>query len=248
MCAIEKNRFFAEEAGRLLTAFLERFFERYVGYDFTAGMEEELDDVSGGRAGWKECSTRSGATSSPRPTRSWSASRPRSPRRSTSSWPTTCSRQARRRRDPRLCPNACGRRGRLSLRGGRFGAFIACSNYPECKFTPQVRPAGGAASGDDGEGPTELGDGIIARRTGRFGPYVAARRGQGGQARLDPQGHPPSFDLEWAVKLLSLPRDVGPHPESGKPITASIGRYGPYLRTTASTRSCARPPRCSRPA
>jgi DNA topoisomerase-1 len=122
--------------------------------------------------------------------------------------------------DPRLCPQ-CGE-GRLSLRGGRFGAFVACSNYPECRYTQKFGQGGEQAQS---EGPQELGEGILLK-TGRFGPYV-----ERGDKRASIPKDVPVDDVtsELAEKLLSLPREVGPHPETGKPITASIGRYGPYL-------------------
>jgi DNA topoisomerase-1 len=122
--------------------------------------------------------------------------------------------------DPRICPQ-CGN-GRLSLRGGRFGAFVACSNYPDCKYTQKFGQGGDQAQSD---GPTELGEGILLK-TGRFGPYVE----QGDKRASIPKDVPvEDVTTEVAQRLLSLPRDIGPHPETGKPITASIGRYGPYL-------------------
>src|SRR5206468_897016 len=122
--------------------------------------------------------------------------------------------------DPRVCPQ-CGN-GRLSLRGGKFGAFVACSNYPDCKYTQKFGQGGDQAQSD---GPTEIGEGILLK-TGRFGPYV-----ERGEKRASIPKDVPLEDVttEIAERLLSLPREIGAHPESGKPITASIGRYGPYL-------------------
>ncbi len=224
----EKNRFFAEESGRLLTAFLERFFPRYVAYDFTAGMEDELDDVSGGRAAWKQILEAFWRDFKPK-TDEVMERKPSEVSEvldeflSDYLFPPTEDGS-----DPRLCPK-CGA-GRLSLRGGRYGAFVACSNYPECKYTRKfAQPGGPGEPAEDEElgAWPETGEPIV-RKSGRFGPYIQV--GEGKEAKRS--SIPKDLDeltLDWAIKLLSLPRIVGAHPETGKEITASIGRYGPYL-------------------
>ena len=221
---VDKGRFVPEESGRLVTAFLERFFEKYVSYDYTAELEEELDDVSGGRLDWqkllddfwRDFKPKAGEVMDQKPSEitqaldEFLAPWLYPPREDGS--------------DPRVCPQ-CGN-GRLSLRGGKFGAFVACSNYPDCKYTQKFGQGGDQAQSD---GPTELGEGILLKR-GRFGPYV--ERGEGKDARRAsiPKDVPlEDVTAEVAERLLSLPREIGSHPETGKPITASIGRYGPYL-------------------
>jgi DNA topoisomerase-1 len=216
----DKARFVPEESGRLVTAFLERFFEKYVSYDYTAELEEELDDVSGGRLNWqrlldqfwKDFRPKAGEVMDQKPSEITAAIDEflapwlYPPREDGS--------------DPRICPQ-CGR-GRLSLRGGKFGAFIACSNYPECKYTQKFGQAGQAGTS---EGPTEIGNGIELK-SGRFGPYLER---DGKRASIPKDVPLESVDTDIAERLLSLPREIGPHPETGNPITASIGRYGPYL-------------------
>jgi len=225
---VEKNRFFAEESGRLVTAFLERFFERYVGYDYTAELEDELDDVSGGRAQWQAVLEAF-----------WRDFQPRT-KQVMDFKPSEVTAELDKflgaylfpdkgdGSDPRLCPN-CGE-GHLALRGGKFGAFVACSNYPECKYTRRFAQGGGAAGEDTG--PEVIGTDPetgqeISKRSGRFGPYI--QMGDGKEAKRASIPKDVELDLDWAIKLMSLPRIVGIHPETGNPITASIGRYGPYL-------------------
>ncbi|MBA4009845.1 MAG: DNA topoisomerase I, partial [Erythrobacter sp.] len=137
--------------------------------------------------------------------------------------------------DPRACPLCAseGRaNGRLALRGGKFGAFVACANYPECKFTrrfaqPGGEGDGGAEDGILGQHP-ETGENIL-RKTGRFGPYVEMGEGKEAKRASIPKDLD-DFGLDWAVKLLDLPRIIGAHPDTGLEIEANIGRYGPYLR------------------
>jgi DNA topoisomerase-1 len=217
---VDKGRFVPEESGRLVTAFLERFFERYVSYDYTAELEEELDDVSGGRLDWqkllddfwRDFQPKAGEVMDQKPSEITEALD-----EFLAPWLYPPRADGT---DPRLCPQ-CGK-GRLSLRGGKFGAFVACSNYPECRYTQKFGQGGDQAQSD---GPQELGEGILLK-TGRFGPYV-----ERGEKRASIPKDVPVDDVtaEVAERLLSLPREIGAHPETGKPITASIGRYGPYL-------------------
>jgi DNA topoisomerase-1 len=218
---VEKARFVPEESGRLVTAFLERFFERYVSYDYTAELEEELDDVSGGRLEWhklledfwRDFRPKAGEVMDQKPSEITAAID-----EFLEPWLYPPREDGA---DPRLCPS-CGN-GRLSLRGGRFGAFIACSNYPECRYTQKFGQAG--AEAQPGDGPQQLGNGIELK-TGRYGPYLE----RDGQRASVPKDVPlENVTTDVAEQLLSLPREIGAHPETGKPITASIGRYGPYL-------------------
>ncbi|HEY5071379.1 MAG TPA: type I DNA topoisomerase [Caulobacteraceae bacterium] len=228
---MEKNRFVPEDAGRLVTAFLEQFFLRYVEYDFTAALEEKLDLVSAGELDWKallrefwrDFSAAIGEIGELRMGQVLDALDQALAPHIFPERPDGA--------DPRACPT-CGD-GRLSLKAGRYGAFIGCSNYPQCRFT---RPIAGAANEADTEnGDRELGTepatgAKVWLKSGRFGPYVEAASDTPRRASLPKDWPPPAVDLEKALRLLRLPREVGTHPGDGAVILAGIGRYGPYVQ------------------
>ncbi|WP_299826746.1 type I DNA topoisomerase [uncultured Roseobacter sp.] len=238
----DKNRLIPEDKGRLVTAFLENYFRKYVGYGFTADLENELDDVSAGDAEWKEVLRRfwrdfSAAISETADLRITEVLEKINEVLEPHLFPPN-----EDGTDPRLCPN-CGA-GRLSMRTARSGgAFIGCSNYPECRYTRAFGPPG---EEDDSGIPPEgkllgedAGDKIYAFK-GRFGPYV--QRGEVTEENKKPPRQsipkdwpPEDVDLPQALKLLSLPREIGPHPEDGVTVWSNIGRYGPYLKHAAST-------------
>ena len=239
----DKNRLIPEDKGRLVIAFLENYFRRYVGYDFTAQMEEELDDVSAGDRNYKDVLGRfwsdfSAAIAETSELRITDVLEKINEVLEPHLFPPTEDGS-----DPRLCPN-CGA-GRLSMRTARSGgAFIGCSNYPECRYTRPFGPPDpeAEASAIPPEGKLlghDNGDEIRVFK-GRFGPYV--QRGAITEDNKKPPRQsipkdwsPEELDLERALMLLSLPREVGLHPEDGIMVWANIGRYGPYLKHAEST-------------
>ncbi len=230
---IDKRRLIPQAKGRLVTSFLESFFERYVEYDFTAELEKKLDQISAGELAWKDVLREfwtqfSAAVDETKDLRVTEVLDTLNEALGPLAFP-----EKEDGTDPRICPTCGG--GQLSLKVGKFGAFIGCSNYPECKFTRQLGVDGLQESQAADEGPKVLGrdpetDEEISLRTGRFGPYV--QRGEGKEikrASLPKGWAPDTIDYEKALQLLALPRVVGLHPESGKEIKAGIGRYGPFV-------------------
>ncbi len=233
---IDKKRLIPEDKGRLVTAFLEGFFKRYVEYDFTADLEEKLDLISDGKLEWKDVLRDfwrefTGAVNEIKDLRVGEVLEALNEILG----PHIFAAKAEGG-DPRQCPN-CGA-GRLSLKVGKFGAFIGCSNYPDCRYTrqfsdtqngaPEASTPDGKLLGQDPE--TGL---AVTLRSGRFGPYVQLGEAEGDEKPKRasvPRGiDAANLDLERALQLLALPREIGLHPESGKPITAGIGRYGPFI-------------------
>jgi len=232
---VDKNRFYPEDKGRLVTAFLEQFFRKWVEYDFTAALETRLDEVSAGDLNWKVLlrdfwTDFHAATSAAGELRTTAILDALNESLGPHIFP-----HKEDGSDPRECP-LC-HQGQLSLKTSRFGAFIGCSRYPECKYTRPVASPDAKDSGADG-GDRELGpDPVTGQpvhlKIGRFGPYVETTPpGEEKPKRSSlPKGwSPASLELEQALRLLALPREVGAHPEDGKMITAGLGRYGPFVQ------------------
>ncbi|MDA0722420.1 MAG: type I DNA topoisomerase [Proteobacteria bacterium] len=239
----DKNRLIPQDKGRLVTAFLMNYFQKYIGYDFTADLENQLDEVSAGNADYKKVLDRfwrdfSAAIAETADLRIGEVLDKINEVLEPHLFPPTADGT-----DPRLCPN-CGA-GRLSMRTARSGgAFIGCSNYPECRYTRPFGPpdpeAEKSAIPPDGKLlGHDAGDEIRIFK-GRFGPYVQRGTTSEVNPKPDRTGVPEGWpaedvDLEQALRLLQLPRQIGPHPEDGIMVWANIGRYGPYLKHAAST-------------
>ncbi|MFD1882720.1 type I DNA topoisomerase [Paracoccus pacificus] len=229
----EQNRLIPEDKGRLVTAFLVKYFPRYVSYDFTADMETELDEISAGDRLWRDVLGRfwrdfTKALEGTSDLRIGEVLEAIDEALAPHLYPARADGG-----DPRECP-LC-HQGRLNLKTARSGgAFIGCSRYPECRYTrPLSAPDGEEVAGDRVLGEND-GD-EISLKVGRFGPYVqrgeaTAENPKPPRASLPKGWDAAGLDLDRALMLLNLPRPIGPHPDDGQMIEAGIGRYGPYVK------------------
>ena len=231
---LESRRFVPEDRGRLVTAFLVAFFDQYVQPGFTADLEDQLDDVAAGIRHWKQVLREfwdpfSGQVDEVKERRVAEVIDALNELLAPHLFPPRDDGA-----DPRTCP-LCGS-GRLSLKFGRFGAFVGCSNYPECRFTRRL-----GVPAAESEEPAEVKERVlgvdpdtreeIRLKRGPYGPYVQRGQGEGAKrSSLPPNVSPEQLDLETARQLLALPRELGRHPETGQPIEAGINRYGPYIK------------------
>ncbi|MFZ5791086.1 MAG: type I DNA topoisomerase [Pseudomonadota bacterium] len=260
---LDKRRFVPEDRGRVVTAFLSSFFKRYVEYNFTADLENQLDEISGGRVDWKAVLRDfwrdfSAAVAGTKDLTITQVIDELDKDLGPHFFPARADGG-----DPRLCP-ACSA-GRLSLKLGKFGAFIGCSNYPECRYTRRLGVANGEGEAAEADtGPKLLGQDSSGRpvslRKGPYGTYIqlgeqvpgAPKKKKRGKAKGKANGEaeapeapeppkpkrvslprglsPADVTLEKALALLSLPRELGLHPEDQKPVVAGIGRFGPYVK------------------
>ena len=229
---LEKRRFLPEDRGRIVTVFLESFFSRYVEYDFTASLEGQLDIISAGEIDWRQVLNDfwrdfAGAVEETKELRVKQVLDALDATLGLHLFPAEDGGEDRR------CPSCAD--GRLGLKLGRYGPFVGCANYPECRFT---RPL--ADGGDEAVEPRTLGSdpetGLpVALKRGPYGLYVEQAVAEGAKEKpkrvsLPQDLAPELIDLETALGLLALPREIGPHPETGKPITAGIGRFGAYVK------------------
>ena len=224
---LEQKRFMPEDKGRLVTAFLVRYFDQWMQPGFTAELEDRLDSVAAGERFWKDVLREWWPPFKGRVDEALGLDRQAVLTALDEALAPSLFKPGPNGADARRCPS-CGQ-GTLGLKLSRFGPFIGCSNYPDCRYTRSLGASDGEANGERALGE-DAGEPVTLKR-GRFGPYV--QRGSGEAAKrvsLPPGCAPDAVDLDVALRLLALPREVCRHPDDGQPVLVGIGRYGPYVQ------------------
>lgn len=239
---LDKKQFIPEDRGRLVALFLRHYFKRYVEYDFTAHMEDALDNISRGDADWEKTLADfwkefSATVQSTNPLKISDVLTMLDHELESILFPEVDGKRSRE------CPEC--REGKLSLKLGKFGAFVGCDRYPDCRYT---KPFGDSSEGEKGEAPPGRLEGYpkelgidphsqqpVTLRHGPYGFYIQVGEGDGKKVKpkrvsLPKNATPETFTYEQAVQLLALPREIGHHPETGELIVANVGRFGPYLK------------------
>lgn len=239
---VEKLRFIPEDRGRIVTVFLENFFKKYVEYDFTAQLEEFLDDISAGEMEWKKLLT--GFWN--KFIKNVDAVKPLQITEVIDRIDEALSYHLFPPRedgsDPRTCPE-CGK-GKLSVKFGKFGAFIGCSNYPECKYTKPLTDVKEEEQSDTPKVPApedkvlgEMNGLKVYLKKGPYGFYVqlgedaTATTEKPKRCSLPKNIAPEETTFEQASRLLSLPFDLG------EGITVNTGKFGPYIKQGGKSKS-----------
>ena len=237
----EKGRHIPQERGRILTAFLNNFFGKYIEYDFTADLEKQLDKVSDGKLNYKNLLKEFWDSFKPHLNKMTELERDKilealEKELAELFFPSDDIKDGTPNRKCPTCSN-----GNLGLELGKYGAFIGCSNYPECKFTKQIASNQDQNENNDNENFIPGNDGVLGidPATGlnvfiKKGPYgIYLQLGDEKKPKrtsIPKQVSAKDINLQKALAFLSLPRLIGQHPESGQDISAGIGRYGPYLK------------------
>ena len=231
---LNKKRFIPHDRGRVVSIFLTNYFNKYVEYEFTADLENQLDDISDGKLEWKKVLEEFWITFKSLCDETIGKSNREiidviDNALGSHFFPPNGNDEARK------CPTC--ENGRLGLKVGKFGGFIGCSKYPDCKYTVQFNQLNDSNNGGL-SGPKEIGlypetgESITLRR-GPYGPYLQLGEGtkekKPKRVSLPKNFEPNEIGLNTAIQLLSLPRKLGFHPETNKTISAGIGMYGPYI-------------------
>ena len=231
------KRFIPEHRGRIVSTFLENFFTRYVEYDFTAALEAKLDQVSDGKMDWRALLKQFWLDFAVSIEKAMTLSVPDVMKTLDSELEKLFFTPDENGQIQRICSKC--ETGHLELKLGKFGPFIGCNNYPDCRYTRQIVAAG--ESDDDGQeldGDKLLGTDPVNQlpvylKKGPYGSYVQLG---GEEVKKPKRSSVPKgkllldVDLDYALGLLSLPRDIGLHPQTSDMIQAGLGRYGPYLK------------------